>query len=231
MINFSLKDLPKALIASSVFFLSAQTYAGVGLDATRVVYPAGQKEASLGVRSLKETDSFLIQSWVENAEGNKVNSFVITPPLFLMQGKKENTLRIVDNTNGALPNDRESLFWLNVKAIPSMNKSQELQNTLQFAITSRIKMFYRPSNIKMAPEDAPSKLTFSHQGSAIQVNNPTPYYLTLVSIKANGTALKDNMVAPMSNLTLSPESSASSISYKTINDFGAQTPTTTASVK
>ncbi len=215
----------------SLLSLSTQVYAGVGLDATRVVYPAGQKEASLGVRSLKETDSFLIQSWVENAEGSKVNSFVITPPLFLMQGKKENTLRIVDNTNGALPTDKETLFWLNVKAIPSMNKNQEQQNTLQFAITSRIKMFYRPNTIKLAPEDAPNKLTFSHQGNAIQVDNPTPYYLTLVSIKANGNVLKDGMVAPMSHLTLSPASSATSISFRTINDFGAQTPVITAPVK
>ncbi len=231
MNNFSWKVLPVVVAASSAIFLSAQAFAGVGLDATRVVYPAGQKETSLGVRSLKESDSFLIQSWVENAEGTKVNSFVITPPLFMMQGKKENTLRIVDNTNGVLPTDRESLFWLNVKAIPSMNKNQEQQNTLQFAITSRIKMFYRPNNIKMAPEDAPNKLTFTHQGSAIQVNNPTPYYLTLVSIKANGSSLKDNMVAPMSSLTLAPAISASSISYKTINDFGAQTATITASIK
>ena len=231
MYNFSSRVSPFILAASSILFISTEANAGVGLDATRVVYPAGQKEASLGVRSLKETDSFLIQSWVENAEGTKVNSFVITPPLFLMQGKKENTLRIVDNTNGALPTDKETLFWLNVKAIPSMNKNQEQQNTLQFAITSRIKMFYRPSNIKMAPEEAPNKLTFTHQGGAIRVTNPTPYYLTLVSMKANGTALKDNMVAPMSNVILAPTSSASSISYRTINDFGAQTPAITASVK
>lgn len=231
MINFTPKGLSKALVASAAILFTTQAYAGVGLDATRVVYPAGQKEASLGVRSLKDTDSFLIQSWVENAEGNKVSSFVITPPLFLMQGKKENTLRIVDNTNGSLPNDRESLFWLNVKAIPSMNKNQEQQNTLQFAITSRIKMFYRPTTIKLAPEDAPAKLTFSHQGSTILVNNPTPYYLTVVAIEANGVALKDTMVSPMSSLTLSPASSASTISYRTINDFGAQTPKITTPVQ
>ncbi|WP_241608102.1 fimbria/pilus periplasmic chaperone [Rosenbergiella australiborealis] len=230
MNKFSLRSLPVILSLSGSLLLTSQAEAGVGLDATRVVFPAGQKDTSLGVRSLKDTDSFLIQSWVENAEGNKVNSFVITPPLFLMQGKKENTLRIIDNTNNTLPTDRETLYWLNVKAIPSMNKNEEQQNTLQFAITSRIKMFYRPNNLTVAPEEAPNKLTFSHQGNAIQVNNPTPYYLTLVSIKANNSALKDTMVAPMSNLTLSPAISASSISYRTINDFGAQTPVITASI-
>ena len=50
--------------------------------------------------------------------------FVITPPLFAMQGKKENTLRIIDATNNQLPQDRESLFWMNVKAIPDVYKRQ-----------------------------------------------------------------------------------------------------------
>jgi len=39
-----------------------------------------------------------------------------------MQGKKENTLRIINATNHQLPGDRESLFWVNVKAIPANGK-------------------------------------------------------------------------------------------------------------
>ncbi|MFQ6365119.1 molecular chaperone, partial [Serratia marcescens] len=78
-----------------------------------------------------------------------------TPPLFLMQGKKENTLRIIDATNNALPKDRESLFWVNVKAIPSLDKAKQKENTLQLAITSRIKLLYRPQNLSMAPDQAP----------------------------------------------------------------------------
>jgi fimbrial chaperone protein len=61
-------------------------------------------------------------------------------------GKKENTLRILDATNDQLPQDRETLFWMNVKAIPSMDKSKLSDNTLQLAIISRIKLYYRPAN-------------------------------------------------------------------------------------
>jgi P pilus assembly chaperone PapD len=61
-------------------------------------------------------------------------------------GQKENTLRIIDATNNQLPQDRESLFWMNVKAIPSMDKSKLSDNTLQLAIISRIKLYYRPEN-------------------------------------------------------------------------------------
>ncbi|EKT55844.1 fimbrial chaperone protein FimC [Providencia sneebia DSM 19967] len=82
----------------------------VSLGATRVIYPAGQKQIQLAVTNNDEKGVFLIQSWLENSNGQKDNQFVITPPLFSMQGKKENTLRIIDATNDQLPQERESIF-------------------------------------------------------------------------------------------------------------------------
>lgn len=76
-----------------------------------MIYPEGQKQVQLAVTNNDDKSSYLIQSWIENAEGKKDARFVITPPLFSMQGKKENTLRIIDATNGQMPEDRESLFW------------------------------------------------------------------------------------------------------------------------
>nr|HCZ4556193.1 fimbria/pilus outer membrane usher protein [Escherichia coli] len=134
--------------------------AAVALGATRVIYPANQKQVLLPVTNNDPASVYLIQSWIENAGDQKDTQFVITPPLFSMQGKKENTLRIINATNHQLPGDRESLFWVNVKAIPAMEKDQKNENTLQLAIISRIKMFYRPTNLAMAPEEAPAMLRF-----------------------------------------------------------------------
>lgn len=120
--------------------------AAVALGATRVIYPANQKQVLLPVTNNDPASVYLIQSWIENAGDQKDTQFVITPPLFSMQGKKENTLRIINATNHQLPGDRESLFWVNVKAIPAMEKDQKNENTLQLAIISRIKMFYRPTH-------------------------------------------------------------------------------------
>ncbi|EEY8629107.1 fimbria/pilus periplasmic chaperone [Escherichia coli] len=94
--------------------------AAVALGATRVIYPANQKQVLLPVTNNDPASVYLIQSWIENAGDQKDTQFVITPPLFSMQGKKENTLRIINATNHQLPGDRESLFWVNVKAIPAM---------------------------------------------------------------------------------------------------------------
>lgn len=108
--------------------------AAVALGATRVIYPANQKQVLLPVTNNDPASVYLIQSWIENAGDQKDTQFVITPPLFSMQGKKENTLRIINATNHQLPGDRESLFWVNVKAIPAMEKDQKNENTLQLAI-------------------------------------------------------------------------------------------------
>lgn len=157
--------------------------AAVALGATRVIYPANQKQVLLPVTNNDPASVYLIQSWIENAGDQKDTQFVITPPLFSMQGKKENTLRIINATNHQLPGDRESLFWVNVKAIPAMEKDQKNENTLQLAIISRIKMFYRPTNLAMAPEEAPAMLRFRRSGSKLTLINPTPYFITVTNMK------------------------------------------------
>jgi fimbrial chaperone protein len=214
----------KALLALAVVVLTQRAEAGVALGATRVIYPADQKQTALGVSNNNDKDTYLIQSWVENNDGKKDGRFVITPPLFVMQGKKDNTLRIVDATNSSLAKDRESLFWINVKAIPSSDKAQQKDNTLQLAITSRIKLLYRPRDLRMPPDEAPAKLTFKRSGSVLVITNPTPYFLTLTELKAGTRALTNTMAAPMSSVTVElPGDTASSITYRTINDYGALT--------
>ncbi|MEX3099163.1 fimbria/pilus periplasmic chaperone, partial [Serratia ureilytica] len=71
------------LLALAVVFCTPRAEAGVALGATRVIYPAEQKQVTLGVSNNNDKDTFLIQSWVENDDGQKEGRFVITPPLFL----------------------------------------------------------------------------------------------------------------------------------------------------
>lgn len=69
--------------------------AAVALGATRVIYPANQKQVLLPVTNNDPASVYLIQSWIENAGDQKDTQFVITPPLFSMQGKKEKTIGII----------------------------------------------------------------------------------------------------------------------------------------
>lgn len=199
--------------------------AAVALGATRVIYPANQKQVLLPVTNNDPASVYLIQSWIENAGDQKDTQFVITPPLFSMQGKKENTLRIINATNHQLPGDRESLFWVNVKAIPAMEKDQKNENTLQLAIISRIKMFYRPTHLAMAPEEAPAMLRFRRSGSILTLINPTPYFITVTNMKAGNSNLPNTMVPPKGEVSVDiPHAVTGDISFQTINDYGALTP-------
>ena len=211
------------MIAALGSFTHAE--AGVALGATRVIYPAGQKQVQLAVTNNDDNSTYLIQSWVENAGGVKDGRFVVTPPLFAMQGKKENTLRILDATNNQLPQDRESLFWMKVKAIPSMDKSRLSDNTLQLAIISRIKLYYRPAGLALPPDQAAEKLTFRRSAGSLTLINPTPYYLTVTELNAGTRVLENALVPPLGEARVKlPADAGSEITYKTINDYGALTP-------
>ncbi len=218
------------MLLAGLALLPVQSFAagGIALGATRVIYPQDATQTSLPISNSSPSQQFLINSWIEDASGKKDKTFVVTPPLFVSDAKSENTLRII-YAGPALARDRESLFYLNVKAIPSLDQSQVAgKNILQLAILSRIKLFVRPENLPMQSIDAPGKLTFSHAGSEIKVTNPTPYYVTLVNISSADKKVSGLMVAPMAAANLN--ASGSQLTFQSINDYGALTPSKTAVV-
>lgn len=204
--------------------------AGVSVGGTRVVYDAAQKEASIAVTNSDKTAPYLIQTWVDNFSENDKNKvpFIVTPPLFRLDAKQENTLRIV-YTGAALPQDRESAFWLNVKAIPSSKKTD--QNTLHVSLNTRIKLFYRPKALNnQHSSEAYKALTFARDGRQLTVTNPTGYYISFQSLKVGEMDIKEaSMIAPKETQQLPlPNEAKGSVSWQTINDYGGTTETATA---
>lgn len=154
---------------------------------------------------------------------------LLSRPLFVSEAKTENTLRIM-YVGQPLPQNKESLFYLSVKAIPSLDKASAAgKNILQLAVLSRIKLFVRPQGLPMQETDAPGKLTFSHTGGQIRINNPSPYYVTLVNIKSGGKNPVSVMVPPMGSADIA--GTATQISFQSINDYGALDKTLTRSVQ
>lgn len=193
---------------------------GVTVGGTRLIYDGGKKESSLNVTST-DTSPYLIQSWVETSDGsNQKAPFIITPPLFRMEGNEQNMLRVV-RTGGNIPEDRESLYWLNIKAIPSNNRHEE-NNALQIAVKTRIKLIYRPESIKGVPEDMAGKLTWNQVGTRLTVTNPTPFIMNFWSVSVGGHDIKNKTyVMPLSQATFSvPEGVTGLVSWKLISDYG-----------
>lgn len=169
---------------------------------------------------------------VSAAEGDESVTTTVNGGVIHFKGEVVNAACAIDSESmnqtvelGQLPGDRESLFWVNVKAIPAMEKDQKNENTLQLAIISRIKMFYRPTNLAMAPEEAPAMLRFRRSGSKLTLINPTPYFITVTNMKAGNSNLPNTMVPPKGEVSVDITHAATGdISFQTINDYGALTP-------
>ena len=137
-----------------------------------------------------------------------------------------------------LAQDRETVYYFNLREIPPRS---DKSNTLQIALQTRIKLFYRPAAIIPSQQELANpwqeKLTLTRQGDHYQVNNPTPYYITLVDARSSKDAktaddFEPLMVPPKGSLTLGPRATAlGATPYLTyINDYGGR-PTLAFSCK
>lgn len=196
---------------------------GVSLGATRVIYPIEAKQISLPVINHGKKERFLISSWIETVDEKKTKDVLITPPLFVAEPASENTLRIV-NLTGKLPQDRETVYWINVKAIPSIDKDALIdKNILQLAVLSRIKLFIRPKNLSIKPENALEKISFLNLADGIQVDNPSPYHVSFVNLYVDGVRVPNTMASPLTQTKIT-NVVGKKLSYQTVNDFGGLTP-------
>lgn len=219
---------------AAIFSISSAVNAegGISLGATRVIYPAEAKQTSLAVNNSDNKSRFLINSWVEDEQGQKIKTFAVTPPLFVSEPNSENTLRII-YVGPPLPGDRESLFWLNVKAIPSVEKeSLAGKNVLHLAILSRIKLFVRPSKLTDPVQEAPEALSFALEGNTLKITNASSYYLSLVNMHINQRKVNNVMVAPKKSTQVAlPPDARGDLTFQTVNDYGAVTPVRTVSLR
>lgn len=201
--------------------------AGIVIGNTRLVYHAQSKESSLSVVNKDKSKPYLIQSWVDYDTDGVTHKapFVITPPLFRLEGEKENILRIMHVKSASyLPKDRESLFWINVKSIAASEKKDS--NQLHISVKSRLKLFYRPKDLSGDPLTAYQKLKVNKNGSMVELHNPTPYYVSLFSLKVGNYEIKESiMIAPFESekITLPKNIKPTGARWSAINDFGTVT--------
>ncbi|HEY9272278.1 fimbrial biogenesis chaperone [Achromobacter sp.] len=228
-----------AFAALSVAVMATSANAAVVLSGTRVIYSSSQREVTLKLTN--EGDGpVLVQSWIDDGDPNATPDqvkvpFTLTPPLFRLDPAKGQTLRII-HTQEPLPQDRESLFWLNALEVPPRAGFEA--NRLQIAIRSRIKLFFRPAGLPGKAGDAPDKLRWRfvrkpNGGYVLSASNPSGYYVTLsrVSVQAAGKQHVNEegaMVAPhaatefdFGSLTAVDSEIPSVVRYTTINDYGA----------
>ncbi|MFV0595555.1 molecular chaperone [Shewanella sp.] len=219
----------RKLFIASVFLLCFNTYASVKPVYTReVIGTEGEYKVDIINTS---NANYLVQSWLEDLSGNRKKlPVVITPPIFEIQGMERGIVRLAPIT-AKLPNDRESIFWLNIQEIPSKTESP---NTLKMAIRSRIKIIVRPENVAQAGlEEASKNLKFSLRStngkSYLVASNDSPHYLSMgelsiVNDKSYAFPDRFNMVPPFGEQSyLIPDGMKKGImkiKHGIINDYG-----------
>lgn len=227
--------------------------ASVVIGGTRVVYPADQRDVSVQLMNRGDSPA-LVQVWIDNGdaaaapEASRV-PFVVLPPLFRIEPAGGQVVRIAFTGEADLPKDRESVYWLNVLDVPPLPEGdgKTPQNYMQLAVRSRIKLFFRPGELKGTANTAPESLNWSVARSkggapALRVENPTPYHVSLAYLRIPSGAEYQNiplgdqgMLAPFSsNQFALPEGlsgKVSRIEITTINDFGGRVTRTVPVVR
>lgn len=162
--------------------LSQSVNAAVGLDRTRVIFDGSKDATSVNITNNNTQLPYLAQGWIEDEAGKKITSpLIVLPPVQRLEPGKQSQLKVQALPAAkSLPQDRETVFYFNLREIPPRS---DKANTLQIALQTRIKLFYRPQAITPSQQDLSNpwqqKLTLTLAGERYQVNNPTPYYVTL----------------------------------------------------
>ncbi|KEY60303.1 molecular chaperone [Serratia sp. DD3] len=231
-----MRKLIKLCMAGGLF-ISSWVQAGVIIESSRVVFSATDRERSL-LLSNGNPYPVIVQTWIDDGapEGTPETAgevpVIPLPGQFrLEQGEKKNLRLLATQTEQ--PQDRESLYWLNIYEIPPTD-SQLPPGVprVKVAIRLQLKMFYRPKNL----QPSVNKLLELQQFSLIRlpgtlklkVENSSPYYATFNAAKIMGKTqsypVDIGMLPPFSSKTLDISGAIAwqpdSISYSLINDDG-----------
>lgn len=210
-------------------------HAGTQIVGTRVIYPAEERDVS--VRVLNTGNSArLLQVWAdsgddkETAETSKA-PFLVTPPISRVEPGKGQALRVMFTGSADVPQDRESVYWLNVVEVPP--RPTEEANTLQFAVRTRIKIFYRPKGLKGSPVDSASQVSWrlvQKEGKpALECTNNTAFNVSFADVQQKGTPPKPSDFSGgglcpaqgRETFAIRGGGDASRLTYRAIDDFGA----------
>lgn len=108
------------IIMFSVFFFSISvSQASVVVGGTRVIFDGTKKTTTVSVQN-KDNVTNIVQSWLAIVDETSPakDSFITTPPLFRLKAGEKGFVRIL-RTGKPMPEDRESMLWLNIKGIPA----------------------------------------------------------------------------------------------------------------
>ncbi len=233
MIQKKIMKIKQIMSTLSLFLLmfALPATASVTMIKTRVIYSANSQSETLNLTNDDDTP-YIMQVWVDEGDAQSTpktatGTYILTPPIFKIAPKAGQSIRLIYSGDNP-PQDRESVAYLNIAQVPP-NTSAE--NELSVVLRHRVKIFYRPK-LAIPVEKVSEHINFLVDKQNLTIQNQSPYYVTLASVKAINTdgkeiAMKPVMVAPFSNEELNTLKNnkpnlgtVKTINYEYMNDLG-----------
>ncbi|WP_447752610.1 fimbrial biogenesis chaperone [Pseudomonas nicosulfuronedens] len=223
----------RSVLLGLALLVGMPVHGGVTAERTRVIFDEGQREASLALVN-QNSYPVIVQTWIDDGDLDAAPQtaqapILPLPPVFRLNPGQQRSLRLL-HTGEMLPRDRESLYWLNLYEIPPQSGTplSEGESRLTVTLRTQMKVLYRPRALAKDAEEAPRQLVFRRLGNAIQVENPTAYFITLAGAQVRrgdaGSALPADLLPPFSQRTLTPTqglpAGAGEVRYLWIDDGG-----------
>ncbi|CAI1217945.1 fimbrial biogenesis chaperone [Serratia fonticola] len=222
----------KIVMLSLYLGITGMVHAGILIDSTRVIYPAEKKEVTLGMIN-KASEPRLVQAWIDQGDNDQEKikvPFVVIPPVFRVDPEKGQTIRIIF-TGGSIPQDRESVLWLNLLEIKP--KLSNENNHMKFSVRSRLKIFYRPTHLpgsqNQAINDLQWRLILDGSKHLLECFNPSSYNVSFSDLSFKGAENKETSkqsgMCPAKEkkafpLEIEQTNTQGKLILTTINDYG-----------
>lgn len=216
----------KIIATFFLLIMCHEAMAAFVIDRSRYIYEEGRKNISFSVTNQSDK-TYGGQVWIDNA-GAGDGVYMIMNPSFFKLGSKEKQVIRISRVDTPLPEDRESLFWINTQEIPPKPEATDNSgNVVAVAVNTRIKLIWRPSSLTAGRKNAEKNLSYRQQDGQTWLTNKTPYYFAIVDIKDNGKSVRlgqqateaVSRIAPYSDIPLGTKLSGK-ISIAAVNDNG-----------
>ena len=233
-----MKRFNQVLVFILNIFLISTSHAAVKLTGTRIIFNEGETDKTIYFQNSDEKPS-LVQVWFDKGDEKStletgITAFVANPQIFRLDAGTTQSVRLKFTESASVPQDIESLYYLNFMEFPMTKESQLENNQLAFVFKNRIKILYRPKNLQGNISESVNNLVFKLEKNSgknyLNIENPSNFYVNLndLIVEDGNKKVQFNIkpIPPKSSIKLESNtninlSNASQIKFSIVNDFGA----------
>lgn len=197
---------------------------------TRLIFNSDDRRVSFPVQNNNKQDMIFHGLVLNKDKKTYSNSFIISPEVVHVRSNKTEYPQLIRLTS-KLPEDRESLFYLQGHFLPEMNQKEESSVNLTFSYVVLMKMFYRPEKLRSsfdAIDDVADQIDFKLDGNKLVLINKSPYFLTLNFLKTDKETVQiknsHSLIDPFGQVILNIKNNdVNKVTWSLINDGGYAT--------